>query len=380
MATVGSEPRGKRAGRLRPAGWLALLLGLLLTGCGLPGADAVPPASSPPVTVTPTPAAPEVTPTPTTTPTPAPRPLRGMSFNVRQAYIQARSAGHPDAREFQWPTSRGPAAVKYITEADPDIVGFQEVEHRMKGIDGRRIRGEMVTVLAEGLPDYTFTKATQKNNFLPIAFKTRKYKLLEHGRMQIQYTSDPHSDSNRFATWAMLKVKHTGQRLLVVNLWANDGSSRSMALGRAQAWERLLPALADLTDGHRIPSVLVGDFNSRQDKDEYPFNAHLTAFAEAGWLDASKAPENLQKVPEVSSYNGWGRRIDGVFHANALRPGPRIDYIWTNGGAVPLTWQIYLPEIEYREVGGEPIPFAKGTIPSDHWPVVADVALPAADR
>lgn len=357
---------------------MAVLIGLLLTGCGLTAsADPPPPSTTtappPRSTAAPTSA---VTPTPEPSPSPDPETIRVMSFNVRHANIRASSARHPDAREFQWQTSRGPAAVEYVLRADPDIVGFQEVDHRMKGIDGRRIPGEMITVLVDGLPGYSFTKATERNHFLPIAFKTSKFDLLDSGRIQIQYTRDRHSDSNRFAAWAMLRVKATGRKLLVGNLWANDGGNRSMALGRVLAWERLVPALAEMTDDNRIPSVLVGDFNSRDDQDDYPFNAHLTALTEAGWQDASRAPVNLQKLPEVSSYNGWGRAIDGTFYPNAVRPGPRIDYVWTNGGALARTWQIFLPEIEYRQVDGERIPFAKGTIPSDHWPLVADIALP----
>lgn len=360
---------------------LAGLAGLLLTGCGSTGGVGPVPRPVDPVSF---PATPRVAATPlplgTATPTPEPAPveLRVMSFNVRHADISARSAHHPDAREFQWTTSRGPAAVKYVRQADPDIIGFQEVKPQMKGIKGQRIPGKMITVLAGGLPAYTFTATPERNNFLPIAFKTGKFTLLDSGRIQIQYTTDKGSDSNRFATWAMLKVTQTGQRLLVANLWANDGSRRYWAIGRALAWQRLLPALADLTDDNRIPAITLGDFNAVDDRDEYPFNAHLTAFPEAGWLDASQAPITLQKMPDVASYNGWGQKVDGVFRPNAIRTGPRLDYIWTHGGITPLTWQIFLPEIEYRTVDGRKLPFAKGTIPSDHWPVVADLALPPA--
>jgi endonuclease/exonuclease/phosphatase family metal-dependent hydrolase len=298
-----------------------------------------------------------------------------MSFNVRHANISAAGARHPDPVEFQWPTSRGPAAVGYVRRADPDIIGFQEVEHRMKGINGRSIAGDMITTLVKGLPGYTFTKVPQINNFLPIAFKTNKFVLEGSGRIQIQFKSDAYSDSNRFSTWAILRRKSDHQRLLVANVWANDGASRRMALGRAQGWQRLLPALAEISNGYAIPTILVGDFNAHAAAQSYPYDAHLTMFAADGWLDASHAPENLQTLPGASSYDSWGRKIDGVRYPNSIRLGDRIDYIWTNGGAAATTWQIFLPPFHYREVQGQQIPFVDGTIASDHWPVLADIAL-----
>lgn len=311
-----------------------------------------------------------------TTPEPAPGKVRVMSFNVRQANLTARSANHPDPTAFQWFPSRAPAAVTYVKSVDPDIIGFQEVGHRVKGLNGQRIPGDMITPLVEGLSSYTFTEVPEENNYLPIAFRTDRFSLIDDGRIQIQFTSDQYSDSNRFATWAMLRDKQTQNRLLVMNVWANDGKGRAMALGRAQAWERLLPVARRLSSDYTIPTVLAGDFNAHAEAMTYPYNAHLTAFPQAGWLDASQAPENLQKVEGASSYNSWGRTINGTKYPNAIRLGDRIDYIWTTGGAVPRTWQIYLPRLKYRTIDGTKVPFAVGIIPSDHWPVISDVDLP----
>lgn len=304
--------------------------------------------------------------------------IRVMSFNVRQADITAEGAHHPDPVEFQWPTSRGPAVVREVKRAGADIVAFQEVKHHLKGPDGRRIPGDMITALADGLPDYTFTKVTERKNYLPIAFRTTMFRLIRSGRVQIQYVSDPNSDSNRFFAWAVLERRSDHQRLMVVNVWANDGGTRQMALGRAQGWSRLLPAVSDLTHGYALPTILLGDFNSHASATTFPFNAHLTAFRGDGWTDASLAPTNLQVLAGVSSYNAWGRHVNGTFYPKAIRYGERIDYIWTKGGAVPLTWQIFLPPISYRRIDGELIAFGAGPFPSDHWPVVSDIALGAA--
>ncbi len=358
----------------------ARLLGLLLSGAVTLAACATvgePPSSVPAPSPAPTPSrVPAVATVPRTAKASAtPMTTRVMSFNVRHANITAAGARHPDPVAFQWTTSRGPAAVRYVKRADPDIIGFQEVEHRMKAMDGRSIPGDMITTLVDGLPAYTFTKVPQRNNFLPIAFKTDQFVLRGSGRVQIQYRADPDSDSNRFATWVILQRRSGNQRLLVANVWANDGATRAMALGRAQGWQRLTAALAEISGGYAIPTILVGDFNSHAAARTYPYNAHLTTLEADGWMDASRAPYDLDALAGVSSYNSWGGRIDGVRYPNSVRIGDRIDYIWTNGGAIARTWQVFLPPFQYREVEGRPVPFVEDTIASDHWPVLADIAL-----
>lgn len=262
---------------------------------------------------------------------PAPETTRIGSFNI-----------HYDAAgEESWPwRARRKAVCDLILAEAPDIVGLQEVT----SWDAHQILPSVqIQDLAEMLPEYALAGASPRDSIFssnPILYRKDKYELLETG--VIYFKRDPLEPpeepmrriGTRFSRWARFRDLETGRRLVVANAHYHhlNGVNRMRA---SRVLVRRLPSVAG-----DDPFVIVGDLN---------------AFVRSScvrWLRR-----------ELELEDALGDIRDGTFHGPSGRPPwPRIDHIFVPSGTLVIrSWISYVrPE---------------GVLPSDHYPVFADVRL-----
>ncbi|MBN9105021.1 MAG: endonuclease/exonuclease/phosphatase family protein [Propionibacteriaceae bacterium] len=298
-----------------------------------------------------------------------------MSYNITDASRTPEYAGladHPG--DFDW-SVRGPVIVDWIKRVSPDLLGLQEASPI------RDSDGEQIDLLKQKLRGYTWVFPHRST---ALAFRTSKFTKLDKGVIRVSYKGKDGSEYNRYAPWVKLRT-NTGKKLLYVNLHGEYGQTEVKAEARSAGWTRLVDGLAKINPRNRLPVVITGDFNARDDETRPVFRDHLTKLAAAGLVNASTAAKQQETpLPGVTSFNGFGARFLGRFHYQAVRRsavGGNLDYVWTGGAVKPVSWEVYLgPKVTWRLVDGWLVPYVK-FIPSDHWPVVAKVRLvPAKSR
>lgn len=251
--------------------------------------------------------------------------LRVASFNVR-------SGLHPDGRH-SWPFRAGTCAAA-IAGLGADVVGLQEVRLFQE-------RG-----FARRLPGYAGAGAGRDDGRrcgerCTVAYRTGRLRLES---WTVRWFSDtpgrPGSRSwgnpiPRIVTLCRLADLRTGAVFGLADLhW--DGASAASRLSCAEAllgW--LDPAL---------PWLVVGDLNATC---EDPAVRRLVA----GGLTDTLARLGA-RGPGAGTHHPWDGATDGT----------RIDFVLAGE-----EWKVLSAHVDHSRPGGR--------LPSDHWPVVADVAL-----
>ena len=253
--------------------------------------------------------------------------LRVASFNVRTWLGR-------DGRN-SWPLRAGACAAA-IAGLEADLVGLQEVRLLQE-------RG-----LARRLPGYAGAGAGRDDGYgrgerCTVVYRPSRLRL---DAWTVRWFSDtpdrPGSRSwgnpiARIVTLCRFSDRSTGDRLGVANAhW--DGASASSRLRSAEA-------LLDWLDP-ALPWLVVGDLNATAGD---PAVARLVA----GGLRDTLA-ELGERGPQAATHHPWDGSTDGT----------RIDHILAGP-----RWDVLDARIDHSRPGGR--------LPSDHWPVVADVALRA---
>lgn len=292
-----------------------------------------------------------------------------MSYNITDASRTPEYAGLADhPTDFEW-TLRGPVIVDWIKRVSPDLLGLQEAS------PVRDSKSEQIDLLKKKLRGYTWVFPHRST---ALAFRTSKFTLLHKGVIRVSYKGKDGSDYNRYAPWVKLRTT-TGKILLYVNLHGETGQTEAKAEARSAGWTRLVDGLAKINPHNRLPVVITGDFNARDDETRPVYRDHLVKLGDAGLVNASSTAKKQQTpLPGVTSFNGFGARLFGRFQYQAVHrsvAAGNLDYVWTGGAARALSWEIYLgPKVTWKVLDGILVPYVK-FIPSDHWPVVAKVQL-----
>ena len=254
-----------------------------------------------------------------------PASLRVASFNIRTGLGR-------DGRN-SWPLRAG-ACAKAIAGLAADVVGLQEVRAFQE-------RG-----LARRLPGYAGAGAgradgRRRGERCTVAYRTSRLHL---DRWTVRWFSDtpwaPGSRSwgnpiARIVTLCCFSDLRTGDRFGVANAhW--DGASPASRLRSAEA-------LLDWLDP-ALPWIVLGDLNATAGD---PAVAHLVT----GGLRDPLAHLGA-RGPQAATHHPWDGSTDGT----------RIDYVLADDG-----WDVLGARIDHARPGGR--------LPSDHWPVVAEVAL-----
>ena len=266
--------------------------------------------------------------------TPAPDAVRAMTYNIR---LDTEADG-----ENAWPFRRQAVAelVRYFA---PDIVGFQEV------------RVHQLEALEADLPAYRFIgvgrdDGVRAGEFSPLAFLKERYDLIGNGHFWLSETPATPSVGfdaafPRLATWAHLEDRKTGTAILAVNThFDHVGVSARLEgakLIRTFILENRKPCEA---------AILAGDFNATPDEASY--QAIVTAGG--GFLEDSRTVSRTPPFGPAGTFNG--------FDIFAKQSSP-IDHIFVDKHARVARHGVITQHDE-------------GRLPSDHYPVIADIDPP----
>lgn len=265
----------------------------------------------------------------------SPAHLRAMTFNIR---LDLASDG-PNA----WP-HRGAMVAALIEREAPDVLGLQEVLLNQK------------RDLEAALPHYEMIGAgrddgREAGEFSPLAWRRDRFKLLRSGTFWLSPTPDTPGKGwdaafPRIATWAMLRDKASGRRIRVLNTHF-DHVGREARLNAATMITRWVAE----GPGRALPTIVLGDFNADSRSEPYQ---RLTGGRAADLRDARIATRTPPYGPP-GTFTGFDI---------AAAPELPIDHIFVTPAFLVQSYAVIT-----QHWGGR--------LPSDHYPVIADLRLAA---
>lgn len=257
--------------------------------------------------------------------------LRVMTYNIR---LDVAADG-----DNAWPHRRAWVASQ-ILWLRPQIFGLQEVQPQQR------------EDLIADLPDYRLLGEGRdggaEGEASPIGFDTRALRFVEGGTFWLSSTPGKPSRAwdaafPRIVTWARLRVRGTLQAVLVLNThWDHIG-----LLARYQSAVQMLGWIQSHAKRCE-PVVVLGDFNSELD------SSQMKALMQA--------PLSLRDARAASGTAPFGPM--GTFNGFQIAPAasPAIDHILVSRRVAVKRFAVFAQGIE-------------GRVPSDHYPVLADVAF-----
>lgn len=269
--------------------------------------------------------------------------LKVMTFNIRY--------NNPGDGENAWPNRKDVVAETIGQKYQADIAGLQEA---LK---------EQIDDLAARLPEYAWfgvgrEDGKDKGEFTPIFYKTDRLELLDQNTFWLSETPEvPGSKSwdtaiTRIVTWGKFKDKKTGAVFYHFNTHF-DHMGRQARVESARLLSQQAIALAK-----DVPTVVTGDFNTREKSDPYLVLTGKSPFlagASSDLKDARYLSNSPHKGPTSTTTN-WKD------HGEAES---KIDYIFVRGEVEVLNHAALNDKYN-------------GNYPSDHLPVLAEVRIPAS--
>lgn len=259
--------------------------------------------------------------------------LRAMTYNIRLDLASDGANAWPNRREM---------ATALIRHEAPDLLGMQEVLLSQK------------QDLERALPEYQLVGVARddgrdKGEFSPLAFRRDRFELIDSGTFWLSETpATPGKGWDaaypRIATWALLHDRRSRRSIRVVNSHFDHVGvvARHQSAALLQRW---------LQEGARakLPTILMGDFNSTPDDSGYRLLADTQT---SGLRDARLASQTPAYGPP-GTFNAF--KID----SNAAAP---IDHIFVSDRFVVENFAVVT-----QHWGGR--------LPSDHYPVIANLAF-----
>lgn len=259
--------------------------------------------------------------------------LRAMTFNIR--YDTAQDG------EDAWPNRRESVAA-LIGFYAPDVLGLQEVLLRQRD------------QLAEDLDGYVLIgvgrdDGDEGGEFAPLAYRTDRLGLVESGHFWLSPTPGEPSVGwdaalPRIATWARFRDLASGDQVLAVNTHFDHRGLEARRMSAIQ--------IRDWIGDNRAPCELViamGDFNAPPSE-----AAYLELVASGALVDARGVSETPPFGPP-GTFSG--------FDVMEAREAP-IDHVFVGAGVRVIRHGV----ITQHDAG---------RLPSDHYPVLADIAGPS---
>lgn len=256
-----------------------------------------------------------------------------MTYNIR---LDLASDG-----DNAWPHRRS-ALTALVAYQAPDFVGMQEVLLNQKqAVEADLSAYQFVGVARDDGKD--------KGEYSPLGFRRDRFTLTESGTFWLSPTPDTPSKGwdaalPRIATWARLKDRTAKRSLLVVNThFDHIGEvARQESARQIRRW----------IDGQRKPgetALLMGDFNSSATSNPY------AAIVEPG----KGALRDSRIISRTPHYGPLGTFTG--FKIAQMDPSP-IDHIFVSDDVTVLR------HATLTDQNG-------GKLPSDHYPVVADLCI-----
>lgn len=261
-------------------------------------------------------------------PAPAAEPLRVMSFNVRTPVDTEPGRRWDDRRD---------AMVSLLQAQKPAVFGTQELVSKQ------------AEYLTAHLPGYRWfgqgRRGGDGDEHMGVFYDSAQLKVVESGDFWLSDTPEVAGSITwgnlfpRMVTWALFERVADGQRFYLLNThlpYRDEDEPR-----RVKGAKAIVARLQQLHAG--VPVLVTGDFNSEPGSETY---ATFTAALE----DARKVAAKVE-----------GPRL--TFHDFSGKPTTELDWILVRGVKV----------LKFVTLDDKP----GGVLPSDHFPVMAEVVLPA---
>jgi endonuclease/exonuclease/phosphatase family metal-dependent hydrolase len=260
-----------------------------------------------------------------------PQPLRLMTYNIRLDL--ASDGANAWANRRHWVAAQ-------VLWLRPDIFGLQEVLPNQK------------SDLIADLPQYRLfgggRDGKEKGEASPIGYDIKRFDFVEGGVFWLSPTPEVPSRAwdaayPRIATWVRLKIRDSKQVVLAINThWDHIGIiARRKSAAQIVRWIE--------ANARRCDSVLLfGDFNSEDDSEQI--------------RAVTQSPLALRDARAVSKSAPFGP--SGTFNGfQTTPPGSRaIDHMLLGSRIEVERYAVFSQVIE-------------GRVPSDHFPVLADLSL-----
>lgn len=282
--------------------------------------------------------------------------LKVASYNIRYDNKGDKDNGNG------W-ESRLPVIASLIKYNAFDILGCQEVlSHQLED-------------LKQQLPEYTFIGVGRddgqlEGEFAPIVFKSDRFSLIDSGVMWLSET--PHTPSKgwdaalpRICTWARLEDKASGKRLWFFNLHLDHVGLQA----REESCKLVLQRMRNVVGDDEV--LWTGDFNVDQSNSIY---------------DIIQGSDYVSDAYELASLRYAHNGTFNAFDPN-LWTDSRIDHIFVSKAITVQKYAVLLDTYRSAEdqkdikKGDFPSELSfknyKARLPSDHFPVVAEVTIPS---
>lgn len=254
-----------------------------------------------------------------------------------------RSKTTADQGELSWDNRKSYVA-RTIIDFKYDIVGVNEMNAGSQQEDMKSL-----------LPEYSFVEWGGNSSTVPnqgtvnaVLFRTDKFDLLEEGHYFLctdpsksLISWDNSSGNKRFAVWAKLRVKETGELFYYFITHLDHLGSDARNEGTRINIEKVRSI-----SGH-YPAIICGDHNSSAIR--YPFYDLCSAYLS----DSRKVSEAPFPWPKDGTLCKWDPE---------KKDGTRLDYVWVKGMKVHT----------YNHINET---FGRGVTPSDHFPVIVSISL-----
>ena len=253
--------------------------------------------------------------------------ITALSFNIR--YNAAEDKGKKDWK------ARAPLVVRVISELQPDVIGFQEVQTIHE------------TYLKKHLAGYRFfvmyrTSNAEKEGVM-IAYRSDRFETEKEGGFWLSPTPDVMSryedmDNNRTVAYAKLVDKKTNKSFAIVDTHLDNASE--------EVREKSIGVILEQKEKLGIDTViLMGDMNDDKDSPMYK------KATESGLTDA--------KTIAAERYDGPG----STFQKFGLRLNETpIDFFFVSPTMTVSSYAVFDKTYD-------------GAYPSDHFPIVIRITL-----
>lgn len=292
--------------------------------------------------------------------------IRVASYNIRTGND---SSSEKDTNN-NWKKRKADLS-NLVKDIAPDVIGFQEVQ------------SSQLTYLKTQLPDYGFVGAFRNGGTsgeaTPVAFLKERFTLLRNGTFWLSATPDvvgskkwgdgiEDSGYPRICTWALMADKSSGAVVLFAC------THLDLKAGPRLAGLRLILSRLAKLDARDVPIIIVGDMNANETEDSI---VETTQYMQDSFLVSKTSPTGPWRTftgfdwkgDEISSAEALVRYTPEERTANIETLGKRIDYIFSSSNIV----------VEAFAIRNDARP-NKTYYPSDHYPVVADLAVSCMDR
>lgn len=259
--------------------------------------------------------------------------LKLMTFNVR--------VNTPYDGENAWPY-RVPAVAQAIRNSQAAIIGTQEM------------RPPMIDDLVPLLPEYRWVGGDRGDGETSsIGYRPDLVELLETGDFMLSETPDQFgrkgwdADCPRICTWALLRTIEDGRKFAFFNAHLDH-------VGLEARWRSIVLIMERMDSfvkqyGPELPLVLTGDMNSEPNERCIALmsDERVNTIGLKNGYDIMLEPADDRRTFHEYKGGNQGEPIDYIFHSAQLHPVS----IWIDRDQVD------------------------GRYPSDHYPVVMELAL-----